>query len=457
MKKVTRFAIPITAGALINMLSSFAAMLMVAQLGQTELAAGALAIPTFITFLTVFGTIFYAIGILVSHQRGQEQASTHIGQLVKNGLYLALLLTIPAGLLLWHIDKLLLAFHQPIDLIHIARPYFHYAAWVMLPTLLFSVISQFYMGIGKPKFTMAVASISLPLIILVSYVLILGKLGLPQMGLAGISCAALIVQSSMCFALFIYIYINKNLKQYAIFSGSFIPNIRLCKSIFTLGLPIGIQFGAELAAMTVATYMMGYFGVIPLAASQIVSQYAMFVVMIILGLSQALSVLISEAYAQKNMSLIKQYIISGKLILSLVFIGIFTAFLFLPHWLMQPYINIHDPMNAELIHLTNIFFVLAGIMLFFDGMRNLFSGELRGLHDSHSPMRIGVMCMWLVSLPASYIIGFTLHGGPIGLRLGFLTGFIVACGFLWARIFKNLSPSHALSPRINTLPAQQTK
>jgi len=55
---------------------------------------------------------------------------------------------------------------------------------------------------------------------------------------------------------------------------------------FSLGFPIGIQFGAELAAMTVATYFMGYFGVIALAASQIVSQYSLIVVMVTLGLSQ---------------------------------------------------------------------------------------------------------------------------------------------------------------------------
>ena len=60
-------------------------------------------------------------------------------------------------------------------------------------------------------------------------------------------------------------------------------------------MPIGMQFGGEFVAMTMATYLIGYFGVTALAASQIVSQYTMLVIILIIGLTQALSILVSEA------------------------------------------------------------------------------------------------------------------------------------------------------------------
>ena len=79
------------------------------------------------------------------------------------------------------------------------------------------------------------------------------------------------------------------MQKYPIFTGKFKPNFSLIKNIFLLGYPIGMQFGAELSAMTMATYFMGYYGTTALTASQIVSQYSMLVVMVILGLSQAVT------------------------------------------------------------------------------------------------------------------------------------------------------------------------
>ena len=80
---------------------------------------------------------------------------------------------------------------------------------------------------------------------------------------------------------------------------------------------------------------------------------------------------------------------------------------------------------------------ISDCLLFVDGIRHLLSGALRGMHDSRAPMRIGIMAMWLVSVPLSYLIGVICHGGPVGLRLGFFSGFIFATLLLFLRIDKN--------------------
>lgn len=445
ISKLTLFALPISAGALINMISNFVSMYFVAKLGTNELAAGALAVTTFIT-ITMVAPIFYAISILISHSKGREYDVSAVGQLVKNGFWLAIILAIPAAIVLWNASKMLVLFGQDIELARLTQSYFHFAAFAMVPMLINNVITQFYTGIGHPRFTMKMAMISTPISIALSYSLILGKFGFPKLGLAGVTCAVFIVQFIFCIIMLTYLYFGNKVQKYKMFSGKFLPDLSLCKKIFFLGFPISLQFGGELAAMSVSTYFMGHFGANALAASQIVGQYALLIVMVSLGLSQALSILTSEAYGKNEFELIKQYVHAGVIVLSGLSTMVLAISILIPNYLTGFFINIHDPANQNIIHLAIIFFFLSAIFLFIDGIRNLFSGGLRGLHDSKAPMNIGIFCLWVISLPLCYFVAFTLGGGPIGLRLGFMVGFIVAVILLWKRIHHKINSITTLLP-----------
>lgn len=437
MCKVTAFALPISAGSIINAIAGFISMMMVARLGKEELAAGALAISTYMTIMTVAATILYSVGILISHHRSQYKTPAEIGLIVKNGFWLALFLAIPTGLGLWYGDTLLLFFKQDPQLVTLTSGYFHFAALNMFPLLGGTVLAQFYAGIGKPRFTLIIALISLPLTMVSAYGLILGHFGLPKLRLSGMTCASLIVQSFIMLVVLIMMYLRKSIQSYQLFNKPFLPNGLICKSIFTLGMPIGIQFGIEFIAMTMATYLMGYFGVTALAAAQIVSQYYMPIIILLIGLTQALSLLISDAYGKGDDRLIKEYLRASIVLLIIYWAFIGSIFLGIPKELIRLYMS-EKTADIRLEHLVIIFFAISAFLLFIDGFRHLLSGALRGLHDSRGPMQIGIAAMWFVSLPVSYLIGFTFQGGPIGLRIGFLSGFIFAGIFLFLRMHKKL-------------------
>jgi multidrug resistance protein, MATE family len=433
MYSILAFALPISAGLLINMIASFLAMMMATQLGKLQLAAGALAMITFMTIMTVFSTIFYALSILISHKKSKDDLHKDIGQIVKNGYWVAMLLMIPSITVLWHIDGILVLFQQNATLIVLTNEYFHYAALTMIPLLINAVNNQFFVGIGKPRLMMLTSLISLPLTLLLAYGFILGHFGLPTLGLAGITCSIFISQSLVCMGILFYMNFSKNIQSYAIFTHFFKPNWCLCKSILNLGLPIGFQSGTEFGAMTIVMYFMGYFGVIALAASQIASQYSILIMMISLGFAQSLSILTSRAYAHSNLILAKQYFIAANVVLASFFVLVFAVFILAPYWIISMYIPADELGDSKLLLLTKNLFVVSGIFLLIDGARNLFVSALRGLHDTKAPMRISVACMWFISLPTSYFVGFTLHGGPVGLRLGFTFGFFMAVIFLWLR------------------------
>jgi len=435
--KINAFALPISASGIINMLSSFIAMMMIAQLGEVQLAAAALAVPTFITIMTITATMFFAVGILISHHKGKENHPYEIGLVVKNGFWLACFLWIPSALILWHIDKLLLVLGQEPKLVALTHNYFHFTALGMLPLMIVCVLTQFYLGVGNSRFSLIISIISLPITVITSYGFILGHFGLPKLGLAGGACAYLITQSVLLVVVVFIMYLRKSVHQYGIFNKPFMPKYSICKSIFDLGMPVGIQFGTEIAAFTFSTYLLGYFGVVALASSQIVNQYFMLVLMVTLGLAQALTLFISQAYAKHDAKLINQYLYASLLTLIVYALVATLFFILFPAALIKFFIG-KNTIDPALLHLTKIFFEISCVVMFIDGARHLLSGALRGFHDSQAPMRIGIIAMWLVSLPCCYLVGFTLNGGPIGLRIGFVTGFIFASLMLWLRIRKKL-------------------
>lgn len=450
--RISLLALPISSARFVDLIASFIAMMMIAKLGTFYLAAAALAVSTYITILTVVATSLYAVGILVSHERGKQSSQYAIGAIGQSGICCSLLMGALAGLILWHCDTILLILGQSKNLVSLCQQYFHFAALSITPTLLLTTLSQFHNGIDKPKFTMIISVIGLPLRIAFSYLFIFGKLGMPQLGLAGVMAAFFVVQLILLLGVFIYFLQNRHIKQYHIFTATFAIHRTTCMKILKIGLPIGIQFGGEIAAMTTATLLLGHFGVAALAASQIVAQYALLVVMISLGLSQALSILISEAYAKREINMIRQYLQASICLISGIFFIVNILFFCFPHQLTTLF---SQQSNDDIYHLATVFFMISGVILYIDGIRNLLSGALRGLQDSKTPMVIGVGSLWFISIPLCYLVAFHFHGGPIGLRISYGLGFAIASMMLWRLVYKKLADFKTSKNLLNT-PSKQS-
>jgi multidrug resistance protein, MATE family len=89
-----------------------------------------------------------------------------------------------------------------------------------------------------------------------------------------------------------------------------------------------------------------------------------------------------------------------------------------------------------LMNLSRHLFIVAAFSIPIDAFRNIISGCFRGLRDSVTPMRVGLLSLWLVSLPLSYGFAFVLHQGPIGLRVGFAIGILIAAINTWLKLTK---------------------
>ncbi len=439
MARLVSFSAPICTTNIIGIAANFFAIFLVAQLGETTLAASALATSTYTTLMLIASTSLYAVSILISYaQRQAALDPKKIGLLFQSGCWFSLLLALPIGLLLWYADFLLHCIGQKAELIALTAPYFKFSAITLFPILLSIVISQFFIGIGTPRFTLLTAILRLPAMLFFSYGFILGHFGLPQLGLAGVMAANCLVQVLYCFCLFLYLYFNPRFKTYALFEKCYYIHWSSLAQLFKVGMPIGIQYGCELLVMTCLTYFMGYYGSQPLAASQLVSQYSLLVIMLVHGLSQGLSTLISGAYSQKNKQLVMQYMNAALLIL-VILLSIVTFCYAHPEALMRFFIKEDTQVTDSFLKYVTYFFYLSAVSLAIDGFRILLSSGLRGLHNTRFSMYVGISSLWLVSLPMACFISFTLHQGPFGLSIGFMSGLILAAALVWKKMRQQIA------------------
>jgi MATE family multidrug resistance protein len=62
-------------------------------------------------------------------------------------------------------------------------------------------------------------------------------------------------------------------------------------------------------------------------------------------------------------------------------------------------------------------------------------GLLRGVQDARVPMVIAALSYWAVGVPASYVLGFTLGWGGVGVWVGLAVGLALAAVFLLVRFW----------------------
>lgn len=430
VKQLMVTSVPVAASGILNVLASLISMVFVAQLGRAELAASAIAVQTFITVTTLSATLLYSVSILMRYAFAQG-LKEEAGAVFQNATLLMFVLWVPTVLILWYSPAILTLLHQDPQLVAMSMHFFHWSAWLALPFLVNGLMNQFLLAVGKTRIIFAVSLVRLPCMVLLAYGLVLGRMGLPKMGLAGLACAQTFVQGAA--ALCMTLYYRRYRAHHLALSTRWNISWSTLKKLLHVGGPIGVQFGGELASFTAVMYMMGLFGVTALAASRVVGQYNMVTIMIMLAFSQGFSVCISEAYAKRDFPLAQTYHRAMLVIWIVLSVAVFSVFCFTGTFLMRLYFNPDLSVNQDMARLASSLFVVGGFRFMFDSARNILSGGLRGLQASAIPMRIGLGCIALIGLPSAYVLGVKLFYGPVALSSAFLSGFFVSTIFLWRR------------------------
>lgn len=423
---------PIIMGQLGIVLMGVADTLMVGRLGKDVLAAANQANSIFFMVSSVTFGVMFAISSRVSIQYGEglrkETFATY-----RAGQVAAILLFLCQFVLLEIIIQNFEWLGQADSINRLTPEFLRIINYSALPMLLSTASRQYTDGLGHTKVAMSITFGGLALNVLLNYGLIYGNLGLPAMGMLGAAWATLIARVGMALSGIWYI-------RYSGFLAAYRPTVMPAwheikiqlSALWKLGLPVGLQTFAEWACFSISGLMVGWLGTAQVAAHAVALNVASVAYMVVSGLAVAGSILVGNAYGEKNKDAILK--VAHATFFIVVVFQLVNAFIFV---LFNKQIAGWYGVEAEVMPVILPLFFLAALFQLADGIQAGAMNLLRGITDVKWSSLISVISYWVISLPASYILGIVLDGKVFGIWTGFTLGLFVAAAFgVWRFYYK---------------------
>jgi MATE family multidrug resistance protein len=424
LRALLRLALPLIASQLAHMLMVLTDTLMMARLSPQALAGGSLGAASY-SFVSIFCIgVIAAVGTLVSIRQGAGDVAG-AARLTQAGLWLAWLLALLAGLLLWNLSPILLMFgQQPVNVAS-AREFLILLPFALPGYLSFMALRGFSSAIGRTSPIMVISLVGTVLNYLLNHMLIEGWFGLPQLGLLGIGLVTAVVSTLMALTLAWHIGRHPAYNPYTIRQGLLRPSLAALRELWRLGLPIGGTYAVEVGLFAFATLCMGTMGSTQLAAHQIALQIVSVAFMVPAGLSYAVTMRIGKHYGAGQLGAAR---LAGRV--GIGFGGLLMFAFAALFWLgARPLVNLmldaSDPAFTPVIELAVSLIAVAVWFELFDGVQTIAMGAIRGLKDARTTFLIGLGCYWLIGAPAAWLFAFHLGGGAVGVWWGLALG--LAC------------------------------
>jgi len=427
-------AMPIIMGQLGIVLMGVADTLMVGRLGKDVLAAANQANSIFFMVSSLTFGVMFAISSRVSIQYGEglwKQTFTtyRAGQLAAMLLFLCqfTVLEIIISNFTW--------LGQAESINRLTPDFLRIINYSALPMLLSAASRQYTDGLGHTKVAMSITFGGLALNVLLNYGLIYGNMGLPAMGMQGAAWATLIARVGMALSGIWYIRYSGFLAAYRPAATPAWNEIKTqLSALWKLGLPVGLQTFAEWACFSISGLMVGWLGTAQVAAHAVALNVASVAYMVVSGLAVAGSILVGNAFGEKNREAIRK--VAHATFFIIVLFQMFTAGIFI---FFNERIAGWYGVEAEVMPIILPLFFLAALFQLADGVQAGAMNLLRGITDVKWSSLISVTSYWVISLPASYSLGIILEGKVFGIWTGFTLGLFMAAAFGVWRFYHKLN------------------
>lgn len=409
--EVLRISLP-----LVISMGSYTVMLFTDRLflGRYSLDALAAATPSGLLafmFLCFFSGVVGLTNTFVAQYIGAN-APRRVGSALWQAIYFAL----GAGAVLAALapvgDPIFrLAGHAP-EIRRLEAIYFSILMLGSLFPLLSTGIESFYSGRGLTRTIMAINLIGMTVNVPLNYALINGRLGLPELGIAG-SAIATVASNALVLALFIgTIFRKKNEAAFGVRS-QWAFDRGLFARLLKFGVPAGLQFFVDMFTFSFFILMIGRLGRDELAATNLAFALNSLCFMPMIGFSIALSTLVGQAIGRGRP---EDGVTATRSALHLTNAYMWTVAAIFVLWPI-PLCNIfqsagQDPAEfAAVRKMAVVLLRFVALYSIFDALNIIYSGTLKGAGDTKFIGWTVLVLGLLVIVAPVYLAVVKFHAG----------------------------------------------
>ena len=403
-REVQKIAVPIIIQQLMFSGLNMLGVVFVGQKGDASVAAVGLAGQVaFLLNLVHFGIISGA-AMFTAQFWGRSDIPN-----LRRVLGLCLMLAISASLIFFALAQflpfqILGIYSKDTAVIELGATYMRTFSW----TFLFFAVTFSYALVmrstGDVKTPTAVSVVALTISTFLSYSLIFGKFGLPEVGIRGAAIAAVIARAFECITLITITYLKKSpvaasLRELTDFDVTFVSKV--IKPM----LPVILNELFWSLGITTYNIIYGHMGTSSFAAMNIVGTIEQVAFVLFIGISNATSVLVGNrigagkeeeafVYAGRSIGL---GILGGMLIgaaLQLVKAPVLSLY------------NVSPDVLGNVSHIINVVTFFLWIRV---NNMTIVVGILRAGGDTRFSLFLDGIIIWLVGVPMAYLAAFVLH------------------------------------------------
>lgn len=386
----------------------------------------------FVIFIMGSGFAFAVMPMVASAQAAGEEAQ--VRRITRMGAWASMLFGLAVlPMFIWS-EPLFLAIGQEAAVSAQAGQYLGIAGYAILPALMVMVLKSYLAALERTQVVLWMTLAAVGLNAAINWLLIFGNWGFPELGIRGAAMASLSVNIASGIGLALYAALAT--PEHTLFQRVWRPDWEAFGRVFRLGWPIGMTNLAEVGLFAAATAMMGWLGTLPLAAHGIALQVASIVFMVHLGLSNAATIRAGQAFGRGDGPGLRAGALVALAISGSVSLVAVVLFLAVPEFLVGLFLSPTEPDRAGVIALGVGLLAAAALFQVVDAAQVMALGLLRGVQDTSVPLAIAAFSYWGIGVPASYVLGFPMGLGGVGVWLGLALGLACAGVLLLIRFWR---------------------
>ena len=402
--EVRKIAVPIIIQQLMFSGLNLLGVVFVGQKGDASVAAVGLAGQVaFLLNLVHFGIISGA-AMFTAQFWGRRDIPN-----LRRVLGLCLMLAISASLIFFALAQLLphqilSIYSKDTTVIELGANYIRTFSWTFLffgVTFSYALVMR---STGNVKLPTTVSVIALSISTILSYSLIFGKLGLPELGIQGAAVAAVIARAFECIALVTLTYLTKSPVAASLYELTDFDKAFIGKVIRPM-MPVILNELFWSLGITTYNIIYGRMGTASFAAMNIVSTIEQVAFVLFIGISNATSVLVGNRIGADRED--EAFVFAGRSIGLGIVGGIIIGLLL--QLVKGPILTLYN-VSPEVIqnagHIINVvtFFLWVRV-----NNMTIVVGILRAGGDTRFSLFLDGIIIWLVGVPMAFLAANVLH------------------------------------------------